>query len=98
MKLIPGNKSRFLLGRDVMMLDDAEMTLDMIELAQTTQLKDSAPTRVVDAPIQSMEFLTELYSAASMIMDRAECEAMVRELEQAQGNRPIHLPKHIVAA
>ena len=99
MKLIPGRKSRFQQGREVMMLDDAEMALELIELAQTTKLKDAphAP-HTPAAPIQSTELLTELYSAASMIMDRAECEALVREIEQAQGNRPIRLRKRIVAA
>ena len=96
MKLIPGNKSRFLPTREVMMMDDAEMALELIDLAQTTRLKDAPRTPV--APVQSMELLTELYSAASMIMDREECEAMVREIEQAQGNRPIHIPKHTAAA
>ena len=96
MKLIPGRKSRFQQDREVMMLDDAEMALELIELAQTTSLKDAphAPA----APIQSTELLTELYSAASMIMDRAECETLVREIEQAQGNRPIRIRKRIVAA
>ena len=50
------------------------------------------------APIQSVEFLTELYSAASMIMDREECEAMVRELEEAHDGRPIPVRKRTVAA
>ena len=96
MKLIPGNKSRFQQDRQVMMLDDAEMALELIELAQTTKLKDHPRTPA--APIQSVEFLTELYSAASMIMDREECEALARELEQAQGGRPIPVRKRTVAA
>jgi hypothetical protein len=96
MKLIPGNKSRFQQDREVMMLDDAEMALELIELAQTTNLKD-AP-RAPAAPIQSADFLTELYSAASMIMDREECEALVRELEQAQGGHTMPVRKRTVAA
>lgn len=96
MKLMPGHKQPFRQDREVMMLDDAEMALDLIELAQTTKLKDHP--HAPKAPIQSAELLTELYSAASMIMDREECEALVREIEQAQRNREIHRRKPTVAA
>jgi DnaJ-domain-containing protein 1 len=96
MKLIPGNKSRFQQDREVMMLDDAEMALALIDLSQTTKLKDHP--RAPAAPFQSDELLTELYSAASMIMDREECEALVREIEQAQRKRAIHKRKPTVAA
>jgi hypothetical protein len=43
------------------------------------------------------ELLQELYSAASMIMDREECESLVREIEQARTLRAAGKP-HIVAA
>ena len=38
-------------------------------------------------PIESTELLQELASAASMIMDREECEALLREIEQARRTR-----------
>ena len=38
-------------------------------------------------PIQNVELLRELTSAASMIMDRDECEALIREIEQARRTR-----------
>jgi hypothetical protein len=61
----------------MMTLDDAEMALAMIELEKTVSV-------TYDAPIRSYDLLCELQSAASLIMDKAECEALVRELEAAQ--------------
>jgi len=37
------------------------------------------------APAQSYDLLSELQSAASLIMDKAECESLLRELAVAQG-------------
>jgi hypothetical protein len=79
-----------------MMLDDAEMALELIDLAQTTTVQDAPqPPR---PPVKSADLLTELYSAASMIMDREECEALVREIEQAQRARTALARKHPAAA
>jgi hypothetical protein len=61
----------------MMDLDDAEMALAMIELQKTVSV-------TYDAPIRSYDLLCELQSAASLIMDKAECEALVRELEAAE--------------
>ena len=87
MRPIPVQKPRFQQDRAVMMLDDAEMSLEMIDLAQTTTLKD--PRRAPAAPVQSSDFLTELWSAASMIMDREECEALAKEVELARQHHPV---------
>lgn len=38
-------------------------------------------------PIESTELLQELTSAASMIMDREECEALIREIDVASRTR-----------
>ena len=39
------------------------------------------------APIPLPELLAELCAATSMIMDRAECEVLVREIEQERRTR-----------
>ena len=87
MKPIPVQQPRFQQTRAVMMLDDAEMALNLIDLADTTTVKDS--WRTPAAPVQSADLLTELYAAANMIMDREECEALVREIEQFRRTRPV---------
>lgn len=63
-------------------LDDAEMALELIELQNVT-----AVTYV--APEQSYDLLCELQSAASLIMDKAECEALIRELDAMQRPHPV---------
>lgn len=60
-----------------MTLDDAEMALEMVDLQTST-------TVVYSAPIDSYDLLSELQSAASLIMDKTECEALMRELEGMQ--------------
>jgi hypothetical protein len=87
---IPIQSPRFQPKNETMALDDAEMTLELIELAQTTTLKDAR--RTPKARSLSPDWLTELYSAASMIMDREEIEAMQKELAA------VREPHHIVAA
>jgi hypothetical protein len=62
----------------LMILDDAEMALEMVDLEKNISITAYA------APVQSYDMLAELQSAASLIMDKAECEALVRELEAAQ--------------
>jgi hypothetical protein len=61
----------------MMVLDDAEMALEMIAL-------ENATSATYAAPVQSTDLLAELQSAASLIMDKEECEALVRELERLQ--------------
>jgi hypothetical protein len=64
----------------VMGLDDAEMALTIVDLERTLSV-------VYTAPVRSYDLLCELQSAASMIMDRTECEALVRELEGGERGR-----------
>jgi hypothetical protein len=61
----------------MMTLDDAEMALEMVDLENNC-------TVVYAAPEESYDLLSELQSAASLIMDRAECEMLVRELAAGQ--------------
>jgi hypothetical protein len=69
----------------MMMLDDAEMALQLSELAD---MREAAPAkrpvvaekRVPPPPMQYNDFLTELSAAACLIMDRAECEALALEM------------------
>jgi hypothetical protein len=89
MRPIPVQKPRFEQPRAVMMLDDAEMALELIDLAQTTTLRDSR--RAPAPPFEpSADLLTELCNAACMIMDREECAAMLRELELERLERQSH--------
>ncbi len=87
MKLTRGQKPRFQQTRAVMVLDDAEMALNLIDLAHNPEV--SEPRRVpAKQLVLSPDFLTELYSAASMIMDRDECEAMQKELAKIRPSYP----------
>ena len=61
----------------MMVLDDAEMALEMVAL------ENSVSTTYV-TPVMSTDLLAELQSAASLIMDKEECEALMRELEAMQ--------------
>ena len=55
-------------------LDDAEMALSLIDLQKNSRVDYVQPVR-------SYDFLRELQSAASLIMDKSECEALVAEIE-----------------
>jgi len=66
----------------MMVLDDAEMALEMIDL-------ENKCTVMYAAPEQSYDLLCELQSAASLIMDKAECEALIREIESMPRMVPI---------
>jgi hypothetical protein len=61
----------------MMVLDDAEMALEMIALENEASVTYAAA-------VQSTDLLAELQSAASLIMDKEECEALMRELEAMQ--------------
>jgi hypothetical protein len=58
----------------IMVLDDAEMALEMIALQNSV-------STTYGVPVMSTDLLAELQSAASLIMDKEECEALVRELD-----------------
>ena len=88
MRPISVEKPRFQQNRAVMMLDDAAMAMELIDLAQTTELKDNSG-QAPSVPLAASDFLSELCSAASMIMDREECEAMAQEIEMARQAHPV---------
>ena len=82
MKPVAVEQPRFDLPTELMMLDDAEMSLQLRELALTTQVRD----RNVQPPalVRTSDWTAELYACASWIMDRDECEALAREIEALQ--------------
>jgi hypothetical protein len=65
-------------------LDEAEMMMELAELDLTAEVQ-------AVTPLSAYDWLTELNSAASMILDREEREALAKELEQ------MHLPRPIAA-
>jgi hypothetical protein len=73
-------------SRYFMMLDDAEMALQMNELADIPAAVPAkrpvmaTPKGVPAPPMQYNDYLVELSSAACMIMDREECEALALEM------------------
>lgn len=82
---VPVEQPRFDQPRNIMMLDDAEMALQMNELADTPEAAPAkrpaaAEKRAPAPPMQYNDFLTELCAAACLIMDREECEALALEL------------------
>jgi hypothetical protein len=82
---VPVEQPRFDQPRDVMMLDDAEMALQMSELADSSETAPAkrpavAEKRVPPPPMQYNDFIQELSAAACLIMDREECEALAQEL------------------
>jgi hypothetical protein len=89
MKPIPVKQPPFRQNRKVMMLDDPEMALELTDFANTTTLKDGRWVSAPPARLLSPDFLTELHSAASMIMDREECEALQSELGRIQNAGPL---------
>jgi hypothetical protein len=85
MRPVPVEQPRFDQPRSIMMLDDAEMALQMNELAELAPAalpkRPAAAQKSPAAPaMQLNDFLTELYAAASLIMDREECDALVQEM------------------
>ncbi|HWB31786.1 MAG TPA: hypothetical protein VG714_01305 [Acidobacteriaceae bacterium] len=64
-------------------LDDAEMALTMQELGEPL------PPSRLNQTLMSPELLAEYASAASMIMDKQEREAMARQLLVALQNHPV---------
>ena len=85
MRPVPAEQARFDQPRDMMMLDDAEMALQLGELADAqTPIPAKRPVavqkRVPAPPMQYNDFLVELQSAACLIMDRDECEKLALEM------------------
>jgi hypothetical protein len=85
MKLVPVEIPRFRQDRAAK-VRDAEMTVQLSDLGKSTTVSD--PTQAPMPPGPSPELLNELYSAASVIMDREECEALLREVEQLRRSDP----------
>jgi hypothetical protein len=88
MRPVPVEKARFEQTRDVMMLDDAEMALTLLAESRTAIVD---PRRSPVQPNESPDLMAEYASAASLIFDREDAEAIARELELA-------LREHSVAA
>ena len=90
MRPIPVQKPRFNQNRTITVMDDAEMTLQLTDLARTTNLKDQGARNLSSSKSTiSPDFMLEMVSAASMIMDRAEIEAMMKEIELATKPHPV---------
>jgi len=88
MRPVPVEKARFEQTRDVMMLDDAEMALALLDLAESrTAMVD--PRRAPVQPKLSPDLLAEYASAASLVFDRAEAEAIARELADALNHHSV---------
>jgi hypothetical protein len=81
MKPVPVEKPSFRQDRAAK-VRDAKMAIQLSDLGKTTMVSD--PTQAATQPGPDPELLNELYSAASMIMDRKECEALLREVEELQ--------------
>ncbi len=84
MKPVPVEQPRFEQPGALMSMDDAEMALTLIDLAATTPLADSrrAPVKRAQSRTLTYDAVEEFRSAAGMIMDEAEIEAAIRDLEQ----------------
>jgi hypothetical protein len=84
MKPIPLELPLFEQPRALMSMDDAEMALTLIELAATTTLADTRRTPAKRAQTTTLTYdaVEEFRSAAGMIMDKAEIEAAIKDLEQ----------------
>jgi hypothetical protein len=82
MKPRPVEQPRFEQPRTLMSMDDAEMALTLIDLAATTTLADTRRTPAKRAQTTlTYDAVEEFRSAAGMIMDEAEIEAAIKELE-----------------
>ena len=84
---IPVKQRRFEQTRELMQLDDAEMALSLVELAETTSVTDASKKSAT--PGMSYDALVEFASAASMIMEKDEYMALARELDHILHPRPV---------
>lgn len=88
MRPVPVEKTRFEQTRDVMMLDDAEMALSLLDLAESrTAMVD--PRRPAVQPTESPDLMAEYASAACLIFDREEAESIARELAMAMNHHSV---------
>lgn len=87
MKPVPVANRRIARPCALMMLDDTEMALQLATLAESTTIADTrrAPT----PPIESEEVRREFHSAALLVLDRDEAEALEKELEEALRPRTV---------
>jgi hypothetical protein len=88
MKPVP----RYEQPREIMMLDDAEMALALIDLAETAKYSDirrvPAKPAKSEKAVQTYDAIAEFRSAARMIMDEDEIEAAIKDLEHDLRNYP----------
>jgi hypothetical protein len=87
MRPVRVEKARFEQTTDVMLLDDPEMTLSLLDLEENR-------AAIVDVryPVQPTGFpdlRAEYASAASLVFDRAEAEAIALELALALREHPV---------
>jgi len=87
MRPIPVQQRHINQKTELMVMDDAEMALNLIELAKTTSLSDRR--RSPAKPIWNPEANVEFASAASLIFDREECIALEKELAAALRHHPV---------
>ncbi|HEX9201975.1 MAG TPA: hypothetical protein VF865_20635 [Acidobacteriaceae bacterium] len=80
-------KSRFEQKSELMMLDNAEMALELIDLTDTVATQDMR--RSPSGPAAFTFDRNEFASAACLILDREEAEAIARELELILHHHPI---------
>jgi hypothetical protein len=59
------------------MMDDVEMALQLADLAESTTVKDQELTP--ERPFYPADCKSEFYSAASMVLDREEIEALEKK-------------------
>jgi hypothetical protein len=86
MKPVPVEKPRFRQDRAAKM-HDAEMAVQLSDLGKTSTVGNRTQTPTPPGP--SPELLNELYSAASMIMSREECEALLKQVDLPKRSRPV---------
>jgi hypothetical protein len=70
-----------------MTLDNPEMTITLMEMGQDASIAESG--RAPAASTISPDWLNELNSAASLVLDREEREALARELDLITRSHPI---------
>jgi len=87
MRPIPVQQRHINQKTELMVMDDAEMALNLIDLAHRTTLSDRR--RSSAKPIWNPEAKAEFASAASMIFDNEECIAIEKELAAALRHHPI---------
>ena len=79
---IPIQQRRPKHSRELVNLDEAEMMMELAELDLTAEVE-------AVMPLSAYDWLSELNSAASMIMDREEREALAKELALMHLQHPV---------